>query len=87
MTEHGIGTEDDSQRERFIKNSLTHLQSVINKGVPVKGYIHWTLLDNFEWISGYEPKFGLHTVDRQTFERKPKPSALAYSKILKQNRV
>jgi len=87
VTEHGIGTEDDSQRERFIKNSLKHLQSVIDKGVPVKGYIHWTLLDNFEWISGYEPKFGLHTVDRKTFERKPKPSALAYSKILKQNRV
>ncbi|MDC8833055.1 glycoside hydrolase family 1 protein [Alteromonas gilva] len=87
VSEHGIGTNDDSQRERFIKHSLKHLQRLIEDGVPVKGYIHWTLLDNFEWISGYSEHFGLHTVDRKTFERKPKPSALAYSKIIKQNRV
>lgn len=87
VTEHGIGTSDDRQRARFIENSLQHLQTVIQNGASVKGYIHWTLLDNFEWISGYAKHFGLHTVDRNTFERKPKPSALRYAQIIKQNQV
>ena len=43
------------------------------------GYCHWTLMDNFEWIFGYTPKLGLHSVDRDTFERTPKPSAHAYA--------
>lgn len=85
VSEHGIGTNDDKQRSWFIEESLRELQKVIDKGVPVKGYIHWTLLDNFEWIHGYEPKFGLHTVDLQTFERKQKPSARAYSLIAKRH--
>ena len=87
VTEHGIGTENDQQREWFITESLRHLQQTIANGVPVKGYIHWTLLDNFEWISGYNEHFGLHTVDLNTFERKQKPSAKAYSRIIKRNQV
>ena len=43
--------------------------------MPVLGYLHWTLLDNFEWIFGYDVRFGLHEVDRETFARRPKPSA------------
>jgi len=87
VTEHGIGTENDAQREWFITESLRHLQHTIEQGVPVKGYVHWTLLDNFEWVSGYSEHFGLHTVDRTTFERKQKPSAKAYSEIVKRNRI
>ena len=87
MEEHGIGTEDDKQRAWFIRESLRNLQHTIEGGVPVKGYIHWTLLDNYEWISGYDEHFGLHTVDRNTFERKAKPSAHEYAAIVKRNRV
>lgn len=87
VTEHGIGTEDDNQRAWFIRESLRNLQQTIDGGVPVKGYIHWTLLDNYEWISGYNEHFGLHTVDRNTFERKAKPSAHEYAAIVKRNRV
>ena len=87
VTEHGIGTEDDKQRAWFIRESLRNLQQTIEGGVPVKGYIHWTLLDNYEWISGYDEHFGLHTVDRKTFERKAKPSAHEYAAIVKRNRV
>lgn len=89
VTEHGIGlggeNEDDALRATFISESLAGLKAAIDAGVPVKGYIHWSLLDNFEWIFGYRPRFGLVAVDRRTFERKPKPSAAIYSAIAQRN--
>jgi beta-glucosidase len=51
-------------------------------GVPVLGYLHWTLLDNFEWIFGYAFHYGLHEVDRQTLDRTPKPSAKTYAALV-----
>jgi beta-glucosidase len=87
VTEHGMSTEDDTQRAAFIEPSLNGLLDVIERGVPVLGYCHWTLLDNFEWIFGYGPKLGLHSVDRQTFERTAKPSAGVYSSVARANAV
>ena len=57
----------------------------MDDGVPVKGYMHWSLLDNFEWVFGYRPRFGLVAVDRTTFKRTPKPSASVYGAIAKRN--
>lgn len=89
VTEHGVGlggeNEDDSLRAWFIKESLAGLKAAIDDGVPIKGYMHWSLLDNFEWIFGYRPRFGLVAVDRKTFERKPKPSAAVYGAIAQRN--
>jgi beta-glucosidase len=82
VTEHGIGTDDDALRARFIEPSLAGLLDAIDQGVPVLGYCHWTLLDNFEWIFGYAFHYGLLTVDRTTFSRTPKPSAAVYSAIV-----
>lgn len=79
VTEHGLQTDDDRQRARFIPESLRLLEAEIAAGTPVLGYLHWTLMDNFEWISGYGPKLGLHSVDRTTFVRTPKPSAHEYA--------
>jgi beta-glucosidase len=91
VTEHGIGLdgehEDDTVRAEFIPAALAGLKNVMDEGVPVKGYVHWSLLDNFEWISGFRPRFGLVAVDRRTFERKPKPSAAVYSAVARQNAV
>jgi beta-glucosidase len=56
-------------------------------GVPVLGYVHWTLMDNFEWIFGYKPHFGLCAVDRQNFKRQPKPSAAVLGAIARANAV
>jgi beta-glucosidase len=81
VTEHGIGINDDTLRATFIEQSLSGLLDAIDDGVPVLGYCHWTLLDNFEWAAGYTFHFGLHTVDRETFSRTPKPSAAAYAAI------
>ena len=57
------------------------------EGVPVLGYCHWSLIDNFEWIFGYRVHFGLHTVDPVTFVRTPKPSAAVCAAYVKQNRL
>lgn len=87
VTEHGIGTDDDRQRASFIPAALGHLKAVMDEGVPVLGYIHWSLLDNFEWVFGYGPKFGLAAVDRTTFARTPKPSALVLADIAQRNAI
>lgn len=86
VSEHGIGTEDDSIRAAFIEPSLAGLAQAIADGVPVLGYCHWTLMDNFEWIFGYGPKLGLHSVDRETFERTEKPSADVYRRVVREAR-
>jgi beta-glucosidase len=75
VTENGIETGSDQRRIWYIEGALAGLQEAIEKGVPVLGYLHWSLLDNFEWTRGYAPKFGLVAVDRTTFQRTPKPSA------------
>ncbi|GCD89904.1 glycoside hydrolase family 1 protein [Nocardioides sp. LS1] len=84
VTEHGMSTDDDALRTAFIEPSLAGLLEVIEEGVPVLGYCHWTLMDNFEWVFGYGHQLGLHAVDRQTFERTPKPSAGVYAAYVKQ---
>ncbi|MEU4237362.1 family 1 glycosylhydrolase [Actinoplanes sp. NPDC026619] len=83
VTEHGMATDDDTRRVPFITDSLAGLRTVVDEGLPVLGYLHWTLMDNFEWIFGYETRLGLHTVDRETFARTPKPSAAAYAAIVR----
>ena len=87
ITEHGLVSDDDAQRAAFIPAALEQLAVVIASGVPVLGYVHWTLMDNFEWIFGYKPRFGLFTVDRQTFKRRPKPSAAVLAAIARSNAV
>jgi beta-glucosidase len=85
VTEHGVGTPDDSIRADLIPAALAELHRAMEDGVPVKGYYHWSLLDNFEWIFGYAPTFGLHSVDRETFVRTPKASAVVYEAIARAN--
>ena len=85
VSEHGVGTNDDTLRARFIPAALEGLKLAMDEGVPVLGYVHWSLLDNFEWIFGYKPKFGLCSVDRKTFERTPKPSAKVLGAIAMRN--
>lgn len=85
VSEHGVGTDDDSLRARFIPAALEGLKQAMDDGVPVLGYMHWSLIDNFEWIFGYKPRFGLCSVDRATFARTPKPSASVLGGIAKRN--
>jgi beta-glucosidase len=87
VSEHGVGTTDDTIRAKFIPAALIDLKRAMDEGVPVLGYCHWSLIDNFEWIFGYKVKFGLHSVDPVTFARTPKPSAAVYGAIASRNAV
>ncbi|MEN5364616.1 family 1 glycosylhydrolase [Brevundimonas intermedia] len=87
VTEHGFNTHDDAVRARNIPLALAELRKTIDEGVPLIGYIHWTLLDNFEWIYGYSHQYGLVAVDRETFVRTPKPSARVFGAIARRNAV
>jgi beta-glucosidase len=84
VTENGIATSDDEQRIAYTSTALAHLLDAIDDGIDVRGYLHWSLLDNFEW-GRWEPTFGLVAVDRETFERKPKPSLAWLGKIAAAN--
>lgn len=75
VTENGLATEDDAERKAFLKAAVAGIAGCLADGVDVRGYIAWTAFDNFEWIFGYQPKFGLIAVDRTTQRRTPKPSA------------
>ena len=74
VTENGIATADDTRRVAFIAEALHGVESCINDGIPVLGYCHWSLMDNFEWQKGYSMTFGLIAVDRTTQTRYPKES-------------
>jgi beta-glucosidase len=85
VTENGIATADDDERIAFTGAALRGLAGAIEDGVDVRGYLHWSLLDNFEWISGYTPTFGLVAVDRETFVRTPKPSLAWLGEVARRN--
>jgi beta-glucosidase len=85
ITENGLDTADDARRIWQIDATLSALHATMQRGVPVMGYLHWSLLDNFEWEQGYKPTYGLVAVDRTTFKRTPKPSATHLGGIARRN--
>lgn len=85
ITENGLADASDHLRHEFIERSLTAVHQAIAEGVDVRGYLHWSLLDNFEWDKGYWPRFGLIAVNRETQERTVRKSALAYAETCRNN--
>jgi len=85
ITENGIATADDTQRERYLTDVLANVHASIEDGVDVRGYFHWTNMDNFEWARGYTAHFGLIGVDRKTLERTIRPSGRLYTRIATAN--
>lgn len=75
VTENGLATADDPQRIAYVARALRGVARCLADGIDVRGYLYWTALDNFEWIFGYRPTFGLIAVDRATQARTVKPSA------------
>jgi len=75
VTENGMATDDDEARIAYTRSALEGLGRCIADGVDVRGYMHWTFLDNFEWTAGFAKTFGLVAVDRRTFARTAKRSA------------
>jgi beta-glucosidase len=88
VTENGIATEDDAERLDYLESHLGAVAQARAEGVDVRGYLHWSAFDNFEWAEGYRPKFGLIAVDRQDgFRRLPKPSAEAFSRVVRSGSI
>ena len=87
VTENGIATEDDPRRIAFMHCALNGVKRCLRDGIDVRGYFHWSMLDNFEWLFGYGPKFGLIAVDRKTQERRVKPSAEWLGRVSRNNEI
>jgi beta-glucosidase len=88
VTENGIATEDDTERVSYLESHLAAVAQALAEGVDVRGYLHWSAFDNFEWSEGYRPKFGLIAVDRDhNFARTPKPSAHALARVASTGRL
>ncbi|TQL02864.1 glycoside hydrolase family 1 protein [Cellulomonas sp. SLBN-39] len=87
VSEHGVATQDDTLRAGLVEPALASLDAAVRDGVPVLGYFHWTLMDNFEWIFGYRYQLGLHEVDRATGRRTAKPSAAVLARAVARRRA
>ncbi|MFN8174216.1 MAG: glycoside hydrolase family 1 protein [Solirubrobacteraceae bacterium] len=87
ITENGIADSTDSQRPSYLVRHLLEIRRAIRAGVPVKGYFHWSLVDNFEWSSGFYPRFGLYRFDPRTLRRTPRPSARLVARIYRENAI
>lgn len=87
ITENGLADADDSHRQWWITQTLIGLQKAMNEGVVLEGYLHWSLLDNFEWDKGRWPRFGLAHIDYASGTRTLRPSAVWFGKVIKQLRA
>jgi beta-glucosidase len=87
VTEHGVATDDDAERIEFIDRGLRAIHAEMAAGLPVRGYFHWSALDNFEWAKGYAMRFGLLGVDRATLERSVRPSARFLGDVARSGRL
>jgi beta-glucosidase len=87
ILENGICTEDDSLRWDFIRDHLKSLNRAMDSGIKVLGYIYWSLIDNFEWDKGFDPRFGLIGIDYATYQRKVKESARKFAKVCSEGRI
>jgi beta-glucosidase len=83
ITENGIATPDDDKRRWYMENHLAAIGRAIREGYDVRGYLAWSLADNYEWHYGYEATFGLAKMNPKTKVRELKPSAHWYSKIIR----
>ena len=87
ITENGIADATDSQRPDYLVSHLRAVARAIRDGAPIEGYCHWSWLDNFEWIEGFTPRFGLYEVDYRTFKRTPRASAALFRQAAMTGRV
>ncbi len=87
ITENGIGTDDDEQRQRYIVRHLRQTHRAMSEGLDVRGYLHWSFQDNFEWAEGFRQKFGLVEMEEGTLNRLPRASAEMFGDIARANAV
>lgn len=84
ITENGVADMSDRYRRWWIEETIVAMERALSEGVDLRGYFHWSLLDNFEWAYGWWPKFGLVEVDRKTMKRTVRPSAKWFAARIKE---
>jgi beta-glucosidase len=87
VTENGIATTDDERKTRFITKHVEVLEGCLKKGMDIRGYFYWSLMDNYEWFEGFGARFGLYQVDFDTLERKPTQTAGYYASLIRKNSI
>jgi beta-glucosidase len=87
ITENGFSDSADTRRPRAILEHLAMMHRAMREGIPVRGYFHWTLVDNFEWNNGWHVRFGLIEIDPETQERIPRRSASMFGEICRANAI
>lgn len=87
VTENGLATEDEELRSRVLADHLEALASAVEEGLDVRGYLYWTLMDNYEWAMGFDPRFGLAAVEPGSLERRPRPAADLLAQVCRTNAV
>jgi beta-glucosidase len=85
ITENGVEDADDHLRPRYLAQHIHQVWRAVNFNWPVKGYFHWSLVDNFEWERGWTQRFGLWALDENTQKRTKRPSVDLYAEICKEN--
>ncbi len=86
ITENGVADRDDEYRKWWLTQTLMAMNRAMRDGVKLEGYLHWSLTDNFEWDSGFWPRFGLAAVDYKTRKRTLRPSAVWFGQVIKKVR-
>jgi beta-glucosidase len=86
ILENGVPDREDRIRPWLLQSSVEQMKNLLREGVDLRGYFHWSLTDNFEWNEGWHLRFGLIEVDPETQERRPRPSAWIYQKIISSSR-
>ncbi len=81
ITENGLADATDRHRPSFLRSHLDEIVASGRSGIPIHGYFHWSLLDNYEWLDGYSPRFGLYEVDPVSLERRPRGSAAVFREL------
>lgn len=81
ITENGIADATDRFRPRFLRMHFEEIQRAEERGIPIHGYFHWSLIDNYEWLDGFAPRFGLYAVNRHTMQRTPRPSVDVFRQL------
>ncbi len=84
VTENGLADAADQFRAAFIRDHVAEIEKALQRGVRIQGYLHWSLIDNFEWREGFAPRFGLIAIDYATLQRTIRPSAYTYRDIIRQ---
>jgi beta-glucosidase len=82
ITENGIANATDNMRQDFIRQHLEWANKAMKEGADVHGYFYWSLTDNYEWDSGFSPRFGLVEINYETQERKIRPSASVFKEVV-----